>query len=140
MKTLAILALLLVSVGAQGQKAPPRKATLAEQKACSEQAAKVFHEHFPDSSDSTYTSHYDPEANVCYAYIEQLKKRNGDIAQQVIILDAFENKGYAVFYALSPSQAPNACTVTPLRKKEGVECSSKAEFDALVRQYYNLDK
>jgi hypothetical protein len=60
MKPLVILALLLVSVGARGQKATPRKATLAEQKECSEQAAKVFHEHFPDSSDATYTSHYDP--------------------------------------------------------------------------------
>jgi len=80
MKALVILALLFVSVGAQGQKATPRKATLTEQKACSEQAAKVFHEHFPDSSDATYTSHYDPEVNVCYAYIEQVKKRNADTA------------------------------------------------------------
>jgi hypothetical protein len=139
MKTLVILALLFVSVGAQGQKATPRKATLAEQKACSEQAAKVFHEHFPDSSDATYTSHYDPEANVCYAHIDQVKKRNGDTALQVIILDAFENFGYAVFYAPSSTKAPTTCTIVPLGKKEGVECTSKAEFDALVRQYYNLD-
>ena len=82
MKTLVILALLFVSAGVQGQKATPRKATLAEQKACSEQAAKVFNEHFPDSSDATYTSHYDPEANVCYAHITQLKKRNGDSVHQ----------------------------------------------------------
>ena len=139
MKTLAILALLLVSVGAQAQKAPSHKAALADQKACAEQAAKVFHEHFPDSSDATYRSHYDPEANVCYAYMEQVTKRNGETAHQIIISDAFENIGYAVFYAPSPSQAPTTCTVTPLGKKEGVECASKAEFDALVRQYYNLD-
>jgi hypothetical protein len=139
MKTLVILALLLVSVDAQNQKATPRKATLAEQKACSEQAAKVFREHFPDSSDATYTSHYDPEANVCYADIEQVKKRNGDTSDQVLIVDAFENVGYAVFYTPSSSQAPTTCTVTPLGKKEGVECTSKAQFDALIHQYYNLD-
>lgn len=139
MKTLVTLALLFVSVGTQGQNAPSHKATLADQKACAEQAAKVFHEHFPDSSDATYKSHYDPEANVCYAYMEQVKKRNGGTAHQVIISDAFENIGYAVFYAPSSSQAPTTCTVVPLGKKEGVECTSKAEFDALVRQYYNLD-
>src|SRR6266581_2366082 len=134
MKTLVILALLFVSVGAQCQKTQPRKATLAEQKACSEQAAKVFHHLNLESA--TYSSHYDPEANICYAYIDQLKESNG--AHQVLILDAFENKGYAVFYAPSSSQAPTACTIVPLGKKEGVECTSKAEFDALVRQYYNL--
>lgn len=139
MKTLVILALLFVSAGVQGQKATPRKATLAEQKACSEQAAKVFNEHFPDSSDATYTSHYDPEANVCYAHITQLKKRNGDSAHQELIVDAFENMGYAVFYAPSPSRPPTTCTVTPLDKKDAVECTSKAEFDALVHRYYNLD-
>jgi hypothetical protein len=139
MKTLVIIALLFVSVWAQGQKATPRKATLAEQKTCSEQAAKVFHEHFPNSSDATYTSHYDPEANVCYAHIDQVKERNGDTALQVLILDAFENFGYAVFYAPSSSKAPTTCIVVPLGKKEGVGCTSKAEFDALVRQYHNLD-
>ena len=139
MKTLVILALLFVSVGTQGQNAPSHKATLADQKACAEQAAKVFHEHFPDSSDATYKSHYDPEANVCYVHITQLKKRNGDTAHQELIVDAFENMGYAVFYAPSPSRPPTTCTVTPLHKKDGVECTSKAEFDALVRQYYNLD-
>jgi len=139
MKTLVIVALLLVSVAAQGQKATPRKATLAEQKACSEQAAKAFHQYFPDSSDATYTSHYDPEANVCYAHIQQVKKRDGDTAYQEIILDAFENKGYAVFPSTSSSQAPKACTVVPLGKKEPVECKSIDEFDALVRQYYNLE-
>lgn len=128
-----------MSVGAQSQKATPRKATLAEQKACSEQAAKVFHEHFPDSSDATYTSHYDPEANICYAHIDQVKKRNGDTALQIIILDAFENKGYAVFYAPSSSRAPTTCTVMPLDKKEKVECTSIDEFEALVRQYFNLN-
>jgi len=138
-KTLVIFALLSVSMGAQGQKATPRKATLAEQKACSEQAAKVFHEHFPDSGDATYTSHYDPEANLCYAYMEQLKKRNGDTAHQIVIMDAFENKGYAVFYAPSSTRAPTTCTVVPLGKKDGVDCASKAEFDALVRRYHNLD-
>lgn len=139
MKTLLILVLLLVSVGAQGQGAAPRKATLTEQKECSAQAAKVFDEYFPDSSDATYTSHYDPEANVCYTHITQLKKRNGDTARQELIVDAFENMGYAVFYAPSPSRPPTTCTATPLHKKDGVECKSKAEFDALIRQYYNLD-
>jgi|SRR5579872_1101211 len=138
MKTLTGLALLLVSVGAQGQKATPRKATLAEQKACSEQADKVFHEYFTDS-DATYSSHYDPEANICYVYMQQVKKSNGDTVRQVIIMDAFENNAYAIFSAPSSSQAPTTCTVTPLGKKEAVECRSKAEFDALVRQCYNLD-
>jgi len=44
-----------------------------------------------------------------------------------------------VFYAPSSSHAPTTCTIMPLGKKEEVECTSKAEFDALVRQYYNLD-
>jgi hypothetical protein len=139
MKSLVILALLFVSVGAQSQKPTRHKATLSEQKACSEQAAKVFHEHFPDSSDTTCTSHYDPEANICYADISELKKRNGDTAFQELIVDAFEDKGYAVFYAPSPSRPPTTCTVTPLDKKDAVECTSKAEFDALVHRYYNLD-
>ena len=138
MKTLVIVALLLMSVDAKSQKAAPRKATLAEQKACAEQAAKVFNETF-DSRDATYTSHYDPEANVCCAQLTQVMKRNGDPVLQVLILNAFENKGYAVFYAPSSSQAATTCTVIPLDKKEGVDCASKAEFDALVHQYYNLD-
>lgn len=138
MKTLVILGLLLVSVGAQGQKATPRKATVAEQKACSEQATKVFHEYF-DPSDATYTSHYDPEANICYVYMQQMKKQNGDTAYQALIVDAFEHKGYAVFYAPSSSQAPTTCTIVPLGKKEKVECKSIDEFEALVHKYYNLD-
>lgn len=98
-----------------------------------------LNEYFPDSSDATYTSHYDPEANICYAHITQLKKRNGDTEHQELIVDAFENMGYAVFYEPSPSRPPTTCTVTPLDKKDAVECTSKAEFDALVHRYYNLD-
>jgi hypothetical protein len=47
-----------------------------------------------------------------------------------------------IFSYLSPEEPspPTTCGVVPLGKKDEVDCTSKAEFDALVRQYYNLDK
>lgn len=55
---------LLLVFSTIGAMAPPRKATLAQQKMCAEQAGTVFHREYPDATSAdSYLSHYDPDAN-----------------------------------------------------------------------------
>lgn len=120
--------------------AAPRKATLAQQKTCSEQAIKLYHQEYPrPDSGKSYVSHYDPGANICYVWLIDVHTYNGKKNDFEQVLDAFENKPYALFNAQSDQPEPETCIIYPRNGSGEFHCKSRDAFLTLVHHYFNLN-
>lgn len=139
------LFLLCCSIGAMAQKPSPKhKATMAEQKTCAEQAAKYFHDNVqnpPPGIQYWHTSHYDPDAGVCYVRLEWAEGigKPKEYRHSTMISDAFEG---TLFAMISVPVVENSkhypCMVAPKGAK-AIMCESEDEFNDLVHRYFNLD-
>ena len=131
--------ILLLALSSQAQT----KATLAEQKSCADQV-KVLSDaqekkHLPVVS--TFRSHYDAKRSVCYVAQEAMILPDKDFDNKPMhglsLKDAFENTLFAAFWeATDDSHAPVAvCWVQPASTEKRF-CSSRSEFDELVKKEF----
>src|SRR5581483_7390055 len=82
----------------KGSPSKPRRATLQQQKMCDEQAKKKFHEDNPHPNETTgYTSHYDPQVNVCYILVHYVEASKNGVSVSDDVYDAFEGREYAAY-------------------------------------------
>ena len=149
---LLVLSFLLTGVlfgqikASQSPKEPHRLATLAQQKMCDEKAKKKFSEDNPHPNPMTsYTSHYDAIANVCYVMVHHVSVlSSGKPVFSDVVYDAFEGRVYARYVWLNVENkknsevTPTECWVKPLGKTEKQPCSSSDEFEELVDKYFGI--
>lgn len=130
-------------------QAPPRQATLAQQKACSDQARAKFHEDGYDSltPPGSYTSHYDAQSNGCYIMVLTVTHGHKDsLLGNRIVYDAFEGHVYGsmtiVMFrgSLEKLEDPSHCHVDPPNQPR-IQCSiqSDEEFESLVKKYFGVE-
>ena len=126
----------------------PRAATLAQQKECANQAAKVFQRDKETGTKvvtSDYTSHYDPKANICYVRIMQTLMNGKVPSTSDVVYDAFERRVYANYLWINSEGkkywevSPMECAVHPIGKDE-ITCKSAPEFDELVEDLLGIGK
>lgn len=143
------LVLMIASV-AVGQTAKPRLATLAQQKTCAVEARRVFNESYSTDADNgltyKYTSHYDPEANVCYILVQGVGVfKDGVPGESELVFDAIEGRTYAAYTWINSQNkkfwevTPMQCNVHP-RGQDAITCKSSDEFDSLIDKYFGIGR
>lgn len=121
----------------------PIAASLAQQTMCDEQAAKKFHETKVTGTGllgDGYTSHYDPNVNVCYAHLNYLAARKAGNTRAEMVLDAFEGREYATYVGPDSKNGitkPQQCQIL-IPGKPAQECQSVDEFDGLIEKYFGV--
>jgi hypothetical protein len=125
----------------------PVAATLAQQRMCDEQAGKRFHDddtdNLPKSKDliSSYTSHYDPDVNVCYIRIHSIGGKPAMVSD--VVYDAFGGRIYANYMWINSQNkkywevSPSMCEIHIPRKPDET-CKSDKEFDELTEKYFGV--
>jgi hypothetical protein len=126
----------------------PAHPTLAQQKMCAEQAKKAFDDDEQRSRQSgskgtlsDYTSHFDPEKNICYVRINSISAT----VISTIVYDAFERRLFASYGWVNANGKkfwevkPMECKVLP-PKIEPITCQSDDEFNALVEKWFGVSE
>jgi hypothetical protein len=126
------------------------KATLAEQKMCSEQADQIIHNRIISGNDQglyTYdgVSHYDASTGICYMEIS--RHRRDQYAEETIrdIQDAFGGGGVGYFGQIIAAtyrdfpHKPFSCKIYPPGQPE-IKCTSEEEFNDLALKYFGIPK
>jgi hypothetical protein len=127
-------------------------ATLADQKTCSDQAKKFFEESEAREASmvrmtpSSYVSHFDPNANICYVMVIDIFSIDGKktLTTSYEVSDAFEGRTYGEYMWNSTrgkknrEETPDRCEVTPRGGMNDTVCKSAQEFHALVMKYFGL--
>ena len=132
--------------------AQSKSATLDEQKKCDAQASKRYHEgrardrhHEEDTTGMNgYTSHFNPETNICYVWVRYSKIDDKTVTLADTISDAFEGRVYANYLWFNPGKkawevTPTSCWVKP-RKQDQIMCKTQEEFDSLVDKYFGIGR
>jgi hypothetical protein len=129
------------------------RATLAQQKLCAEQAKKAFDENEQEARQleqdfqpiSDYTSHFDPQKNVCYVRITSTTATKTGVMNSDVVYDAFERRMFANYLWTNYSGKkywevkPSQCEVHP-QQQSTVNCQSSEEFDNLVEKWFGVAK
>ena len=143
---LATIALAESPIAQQSIAAPPRSATLAQQKSCDEQARKKFYEDYPEAERSArYTSHFDQRINVCYVLVRHTAVNNDVPVVSAVVYDALEGREYASYIWINAQGLkywevdPTECVVKPRGQAE-VNCRSEDEFDRLIDEYFGIGR
>jgi hypothetical protein len=134
--TLTITATML----AQQERGSP-----ADQKACSEQAAKVWErwmeqnreQHWDDSGNpGSFRSHYDPQSHICYmgAFRNIYKPSPKQVFHWREVLDAFEGTRFAEILTSHDDKISDIDTC----EIEKVPCNSLSEFEQQVAKKYGI--
>ena len=120
-----IILLGLLTMAAMGQS------TLTNQKACSDQAQKVY-EKRGGHSWGDFRNHYDPKTDRCWVLFRQ--QAHADENQFIIVQDAFQNQPEAVFTGpiYKERTALHECSV------DDTKCKDIWEFYELVKKHYGL--
>jgi Trypsin-like peptidase domain len=147
---------------AQSESEPKKQGTLAQQKACAEQAQAMFNKRFKDDSStsfSSYTSHYDPQTSTCYITVSSGSMVGAIAVRSTSIFDAFEETVRAEFtLRCDPDKDRNVdgsrnydacqtitCYVRPTGNKQ-LNCKSEHyllvtdEFSSLIKTYFGIDE
>ena len=123
--------------------------TLAQQKLCAEQAKKAFDEYRQggklggDEPMLDYTSHFDPQKNLCYVRINSTTMGKSGETISAIVYDAFERRVFASYAWVSYSGKkywevkPSECEVHP-QQQPTVYCQSIEEFNDLVEKWFGV--
>jgi hypothetical protein len=121
------------------------QATLSEQRACSEQAAKRFSDYKtnPLVSLAESTNHFDPSSGICYVEILNYMVSEGKtISYNGFVENAFGSQNYGLFASgysqkgfPDDSIKPLICQIQPLGRPE-INCKSLKEFDDLTSKYF----
>lgn len=160
--TASLFALLLLiscasSLQAQGDKAAAAQSkpdnarpTLTQQKICAEQAKKSFDEYEQqpphsgeDNPAADYTSHFDPQKNVCYVRISATTASKQSVTNSVVVYDAFERRVFANYFWVNSEGKkywevkPTMCEVHP-QQQTTVYCHSSEEFNNLVEKWFGV--
>ncbi len=124
------------------------RGSLADQKACSEQSAKVWErwmhenreEHWNDSdadNPGSFRSHYDPKSHTCYmgAFRDVYKPSTKYVFHWREVLDAFEGTRFAELLTVHDDKISDfdRCEI------ESVPCSSLGEFEQQVAKKYGIN-
>jgi hypothetical protein len=126
--------ILMLTAGCSNRGQPtntdPNTASLADQKLCSEQAAKFFEK---QSATGTSTNHYDVAAKVCYIEITNFDA----YARASTVYDAFGEREYGELLTQKTKSGPDIveCDVQPPGQSR-IECKSDDEFDSLALKYF----
>ncbi len=89
---------------------------------------------------SNYESHYNAKLQKCLMLLSMtnFSKRTQKLSETVILVDAYERRGYASYMWIDrnnlPDTIPFLCTLTPTHD-ETKTCTTRAEFDAYVAGY-----
>ena len=114
---------------------------LAQQKLCDEQAGKRFQED-KHSNYTSYTSHYDPTANVCYIRVNSTSSEKFPVVVDMVY-DAFGGRVYANYMWIDSQNkkyregTPSKCELD-IPGKPVEECKSLEQFDALTEKYFGV--
>jgi hypothetical protein len=151
MSKLAVL-LILASVMATAQ-AP--RASMADQRLCSDQAKKVFEQTKKESESKSddyvvppiYISHYDPKIATCFVRIDsrmivtksKTAKEKTEVGVWFEVLDAFELTEYATYMSFSEHPDWLFCYIKP-KGKGKISCRTTDEFDSLVESTFGLTR
>jgi len=127
----------------------PVAASLVQQKMCDEQAGKKFRENqsvnnIPKSSAniSSYTSHYDPNVNVCFVRVNSTSV--GKIPVTVsVVYDAFGGRVFANYiwvnsHDKNDSEVPPSTCEIHIPGKPDEKCKTDIEFDELTEKYFGV--
>ncbi len=117
---------------------------------CAEQAKKAFDEDQQqtrklggDQPISDYTSHFDPQKNVCYVRISATTASKRGFTNSVVVYDAFERRAFATYLWMNYSGKkywevkPSECELHPLQQP-AVYCESSEEFNGLVEKWFGV--
>ncbi len=129
----------------------PKRASLSEQKVCAEQAKKAFEDLQRDdgpalgykTASTDYTSHLDPQRNICYVRVMTVTTAHGNPSDSVVVYDAFERRVFADYVWSNPTGKkywevkPLKCEVYP-PGHDAITCGSDAEFDSLVAKWFGV--
>jgi len=132
----------------------PRRASLAQQKICADQAQKFFRDLVaPKPSKApinpllaSYVDHYDAKANICYVAIVRNDPFDGHrkMTYSTDVFDAFEGTNYAAYVQSSDNiragieiKPPLSCSVEP-RGQSKIICKSEDEFVGLIEKHFGL--
>ena len=124
---------------------------LVQQKMCAEQAKKTFDDTQQqtrqlggDQPLSDYTSHFDPQSNICYVrIIAMTASKGGGVTNSDIVYDAFERRVFASYLWMNYSGkkywevAPSECEVHPPHQPP-MSCRSSEEFNGLVEKWLGV--
>lgn len=127
---------------AQGQKG--HEATLAEQKACSDQAQSLKADGgvCPHGTSCTVTSHYSKPKNICWVSVRALHLDDDGTLKSEIqgLLDGFENANYGTCAInVAPKREVVTCWVREPGTRESKEFSDGSEWRKFVQAYYLSD-
>lgn len=127
-----------------------KHASLAELKACREQAELTFAKEEPDPEiwRVTHTNHFNPKSGVCY--LETRRPRTPPSSDSLAwvynryIFDAFEDRSVGAFIELYMRSekgvgVPQLCVIFPEGQPE-ITCNSEEEFDALALKYFGITR
>lgn len=130
-------------------KAEVHSGTLAQQKACREQAEILFNKN-PGEAEvfhASMRSHFDPAAGICYMISERSRTPAPGSTNWVYIhsiYDAFEGRSVGFYNAYCIVSGTDCklirmlCSVTPAGQQE-ITCESEQEFDDLVQTQLGIN-
>lgn len=117
----------------------PTRGTLAEQKACSDEAEKSFKNSFSKDEKSNlanaYTSHYEPASHTCFIEITAWHALSGTSFQYSRFIYDAQGNLYGKFTSESKALPPDECSIKPRGHFE-IICKSGDEFDRLALLYF----
>jgi hypothetical protein len=120
---------------------PPQKSDQADfslYEKCSLQAEKVFGElGYKLSGGDAYQSHYNKELDKCFMTVDSLFAGKSGVTQNKFLTDAYEQRGYADYVAVSNKDGGFnvvSCKLTPAPDEER-DCKSEDEYKAFVSRY-----
>jgi hypothetical protein len=126
--------------------------TLVQQKMCAEQAKKAFDENQQEARQlggdqpiSDYTSHFDPQKNICYVRITSTTASKRGVTNSDVVYDAFERRLFGNYFWLNYDGKkywevkPAQCEVHP-QQQPTVYCQSSEEFNDLVEKWFGVSK
>jgi len=107
------------------------RATLSQQKTCSEQSEHFFN-NWKGSGNTleTYTDHLDSATGICYMEISY----TNSVMSGFFIMDVFENRIYGSFSFINATRQSSGFIEPPGQPK--IECKSLEEFDELALKYF----
>ena len=117
----------------------PARVTLAEQKACLDEAEKSFKNSFSNDDKSnlanTYTTHYEPTSHTCFNEITAWHAFSGTSVQYSHFIYDAQGHFYGKFTAESKTLPADECSIKPRGHFE-IICKSSDEFDRLALLYF----
>jgi len=115
------------------------RATLSQQKSCSEQSKQNFNNWKKEVTGNTlesYTNHYDPTTGICYLEISFMRATDSLVRQTFFIQDAFESRSYGYFTINIVNDISYASGFIEPPDQPKIKCKSYEQFNELALKYF----